>query len=146
MLGYGITNGQCTGDHQVLLGNTAVSQIRAQVTNITAYSDARFKLNIKDDVKGLSFILKLKPITYNQDPTILHRIWGTPDSLVSKINHSEIQKQRFIGFLAQDVERAAKESGFDFPGIDVPKNEKETYSLRYVDFIMPIFKSHSGTE
>lgn len=46
-----------------------------------------------------------------------------------------------IGFLAQDVEKAAKESGFNFPGIDVPRNDKEVYSLRYVDFIMPMVKA-----
>jgi len=141
MLGYGITNAECTGNNQILLGNTAISQIRAQVTGITAYSDSRFKMNIKDDVKGLDFIMKLKPVTYNEDPTILHDIWGTPDFLVKKINHIEIQKQRFIGFLAQDVEKAAIESNFNFPGIDVPKNDQEVYSLRYVDFIMPMVKA-----
>jgi len=141
MLGYGITNGQCTADHQVLLGNTAIGQIRAQVTGITAYSDARFKTNVKENVAGLDFILKLKPVTYNVRPIELHRIWGTPDSIVNKIDHSQIEKQIQIGFLAQDVEKAAQESGFNFPGIDVPGNDKEVYSLRYVDFIMPIVKS-----
>jgi hypothetical protein len=140
-LGYGIANAQCTGNNQVLLGNTAITQIRAQVSSITAYSDARFKTNVKENVPGLDFVMKLKPVTYNEDPTILHKIWGTPDSLLSIIDHSEIQKQRFIGFLAQDVEIAAKECGFAFPGIDVPSNDKEVYSLRYVDFIMPIVKS-----
>ncbi|OFX35717.1 MAG: hypothetical protein A2X08_12075 [Bacteroidetes bacterium GWA2_32_17] len=141
MLGYGITNAQCTGDNQVCIGNTSISSIRAQVTSITAYSDARFKTNIKDNVAGLDFILKLKPVTYNVRPTELHRIWGTPDSLLRKIDHSEIEKIRFIGFLAQDVEKAAKENGFEFPGIDIPKNDKEVYSLRYVDFIMPMVKA-----
>ncbi len=141
MLGYGIYDGQCTGDNQVLLGNTAVTQIRAQVSSITTYSDARMKFNVKDDVKGLDFIMKLKPVTYNEDPTILHKIWGTPDSLLKNIDHSQIKQQRFIGFLAQDVEKAAKESGFAFPGIDVPSNDKEVYSLRYVDFIMPMVKA-----
>ena len=69
------------------------------------------------------------------------KIWGTPDSLLKNIDHSQIKQQRFIGFLAQDVEQAAKESGFDFPGIDVPKNDKEVYSLRYVDFLMPMVKA-----
>jgi hypothetical protein len=141
MLGYGIANAQCTGNNQLLLGNTAITQIRSQVTGITAYSDKRFKTNVADNVAGLDFIMKLKPVTYNEDPTQLHKIWGTPDSLVRKIDHSEIQKQRFIGFLAQDVEVAAKECGFDFPGIDVPKNENEVYSLRYGDFIMPVVKA-----
>ncbi|MDP1746303.1 MAG: tail fiber domain-containing protein, partial [Bacteroidota bacterium] len=139
-LGYGIFDAQCTGNNQVMLGNTAIAQIRAQVGGLTAYSDARYKTNIKDNVAGLDFILKLKPVTYNVRPTELHKIWGTPDSLVNKMNFSEVEKETRIGFLAQDVEKAAKESGFNFPGIDVPRNDKEVYTLRYVDFIMPLVK------
>ncbi|MDW8420220.1 MAG: tail fiber domain-containing protein, partial [Chitinophagales bacterium] len=142
MLGFGIANAQCTGDNQVLLGNTAITQIRAQVTGITAYSDARFKSNIKDDVKGLDFIMKLRPVSYNQNPEILHQIWGTPDSLVRQIDHSEIKQQRFVGLIAQEVEQAMKESGYThFPGIDVPKGKKEVYSIRYGDLIMPMIKA-----
>jgi hypothetical protein len=141
MLGYGITNEQVTGDNQVCLGNTAVTQIRAQVTSITSYSDARYKVNVKDNVPGLDFILKLKPVTFNVRPTELHKIWGTPDSLVEQIDHSEAEQETRIGFIAQEVEKAAKECGFDFPGIDIPRNEKEAYTMRYVDFIMPMVKA-----
>jgi hypothetical protein len=141
MLGYGIADGQCTGNSQVCIGNTAITQIRAQVSGITAYSDARFKTNIKDNVAGLDFILKLKPVTYNVRPKELHKIWNTPDSLVNKIDFSEAEKETRIGFVAQDVEKAAKECGFNFPGIDVPRNDKEVYALRYVDFIMPMVKA-----
>ena len=92
-------------------------------------------------MKGLDFILRLKPVTYYENPEILHHIWGTADTTLRKMDHSAIKKVRFIGFLAQDVEKAAKASGWSFPGIDVPKNDNEVYSLRYSDFIMPIVKS-----
>jgi len=141
MLGYGITNAQCTGDNQILLGNTSVSQIRAAVTSITAYSDGRYKTNIENNVHGLDFVMKLKPITYSTDPRKLHKIWGTADSLIEKMDVSDAMSKRYIGFIAQDVEQAANDCGFAFPGIDVPKNEKEAYTLRYVDFIMPMVKS-----
>ncbi|MCS6935877.1 MAG: tail fiber domain-containing protein [Chitinophagales bacterium] len=142
MLGYGIDNAQCTGDNQVLLGNTAISQIRAQVTSITGYSDARIKNNVKEDVVGLDFITRLRPVSYNQNPEILHQIWGTPESLRKTIDHSDIKRQRFVGLIAQEVEQAMKESGYThFPGIDIPRNEKEVYSLRYGDFIVPLIKS-----
>src|ERR1035437_4595655 len=126
-----------------MIGNTAIAAggLRAAVTGWTAYSDARFKTNIKENVAGLDFILKLKPVTYNVRPRELHRIWGTPDSLVNKMDFSEAEKETRIGFVAQDVEKAAKESGFNFPGIDVPRNSKEVYTLRYVDFIMPMVKA-----
>lgn len=141
LLGYGIVDAQSTGDNQVCVGNTSIgaSGLRGAVT-WTTYSDARFKTNIKEDVGGLDFILKLKPVTYNVRPRELHKIWGTPDSVVNKMNFSETEKEIRIGFLAQDVEKAAKESGFNFPGIDVPRNNKEVYTLRYVDFIMPMIK------
>jgi hypothetical protein len=143
MIGYGISNAECTGDNQVLLGNAAIvaTGLRAAVTGITAYSDARYKTNIKENVAGLDFILKLKPVTYNVKPLELHKIWGTPDSLLRKIDFSESEKETRIGFVAQDVEKATKESGFNFPGIDVPRNNKEVYALRYVDFIMPMVKA-----
>jgi len=140
MLGYGITNAECTGDNQVLLGNTSVTQIRAQVTSITGYSDARMKFNVKEDVKGLEFIKKLRPVTFQKDPRLLHKIWGTPDSLIPKVTE-EMLNQRHIGLLAQEVERAAKECGFDFPGLDIPRNEHEVYTLRYGDLIMPVIKA-----
>ncbi len=56
---------------------------------------------------------------------------------ISKSKHT-----RFVGLLAQEVEEAMKASGYThFTGIDIPKNEKEVYSLRYVDFMMPIIKA-----
>jgi predicted RNase H-like nuclease (RuvC/YqgF family) len=61
--------------------------------------------------------------------------------MLRNIDHSEIEKQVQIGFIAQDVEKAAKEANFNFPGLDVPKNDKEVYALRYVDFIMPLVQS-----
>lgn len=142
LLGYGIVNAQCTGNNQVCVGNTAIAAggLRAAVTGWTAYSDARFKTNIKENVAGMDFILKLKPVTYNVKPRELHKIWGTPDSVVNKMDFSETEKEIRIGFIAQEVEKAAKESGFNFPGIDVPRNDKEVYTLRYVDFIMPMIK------
>jgi hypothetical protein len=136
MLGYGITDAECTADNQVLLGNTAITQVRAAVTGITAYSDARFKSNVNENVKGMDFIMRLKPVTYNTDPSALHKVWGTEGSSPTTTANDQVQ----IGFLAQDVEKAATESGFDFPGIDVPKNDNEVYTLRYTDFIMPMVK------
>ncbi|MDW8419280.1 MAG: tail fiber domain-containing protein, partial [Chitinophagales bacterium] len=87
-------------------------------------------------------IMKLRPVSYNQNPEILHQIWGTPDSLLKNIDHTDIKNQRFVGLIAQEVERAMKESGYEhFPGIDVPKSDKEVYSMRYGDFIIPLIKA-----
>lgn len=141
MLGAYIQNAQCTGDNQVLLGNTAVSQIRAQTTSITSYSDGRYKKNIENNISGLEFITRLNPVSYNVDPEELHRIWGTPDSIVKKMDHSQVKTVRYSGFIAQEVEQAMKESGYEFTGIDIPKNDQEVYALRYTEFIMPMVKA-----
>lgn len=140
-LGSLIQDAQISGSNQIALGSTAISSIRAQVSGITAYSDARYKVNVKEDIGGLNFITKLRPVSYNVKPSELHKIWGTPDSIINKIDHSEIEQIRYAGFIAQEVEKAAMQSGFSFTGIDIPKNDKETYALRYVDFIMPLVKA-----
>ncbi|MBK7009424.1 MAG: hypothetical protein IPH36_12765 [Saprospiraceae bacterium] len=77
-LGYGILNAQCTNHNQILLGNTAIGQIRAQVTGITAYSDARFKSNVSEDVKGLDFITRLNLLPITKILRSCTQIWGTP--------------------------------------------------------------------
>src|SRR5262249_34295711 len=45
------------------------------------------------------------------------------------------------GFIAQEVEQAAKKVNYDFSGIDVPKNDKDMYGLRYADFVVPLVKA-----
>ncbi len=45
------------------------------------------------------------------------------------------------GFVAQEVEKAAQQLGYDFSGVDAPKNEKDVYALRYADFVVPLVKA-----
>ena len=42
----------------------------------------------------------------------------------------DIEKIKMTGFIAQDVEKAAKEAGYDFSGVQKPANPDELYSLR----------------
>jgi len=44
------------------------------------------------------------------------------------------------GFLAQDVETAASEIGYDFSGVYKPKNGG-LYGLQYSAFVMPLVKA-----
>ena len=53
----------------------------------------------------------------------------------------DIEKIKMTGFLAQDVEQAARDAGYDFSGIQKPANPGELYSLRYSDFVMPLVKA-----
>ena len=53
----------------------------------------------------------------------------------------DIESMRFSGFIAQDVEALSKSLGYEFSGVDAPKNAKDIYGLRYADFVVPIVKS-----
>ena len=52
--------------------------------------------------------------------------------------NSEIEKIQFTGFLAQDVDKAAKSIGYDFSGID---KSGKIMGLRYSDFVVPLVKA-----
>ncbi len=130
MLGYGITNAQCTGDNQVLLGNTSVSQIRAAVTSITAYSDGRYKTNIENNVHGLDFVMKLKPITYSTDPRKLHKIWGTADSLIEKMDVTETMREPTHWIYSPRMWSKQPMNADLISRNRVPKNDKDVYALR----------------
>jgi hypothetical protein len=47
----------------------------------------------------------------------------------------------YTGLVAQEVEAAAKRLGFDFSGVDAPKNGNDTYGLRYDEFVVPLIKA-----
>ena len=44
--------------------------------------------------------------------------------------------------MAQEVEQAAKDLGFEFSGVDKPKDAaQQTYALRYSAFVVPLVKA-----
>jgi len=45
------------------------------------------------------------------------------------------------GFIAQEVEVAAQESGYDFDGVIKPVHDKDHYSLAYGEFVVPLTKA-----
>lgn len=47
----------------------------------------------------------------------------------------------YTGFIAQDVEKTAKAAGYEFSGVDAPKNDNDLYGLRYAEFVVPLVKS-----
>lgn len=141
----------CTGVNQVRLGNSATSSIGGYA-NWTNISDKRVKKNMKENVPGLAFINKLKPITYNLDLDAADKITQPPakkdkDGKISAPSQLEInarnakQQILYTGFAAQDVEKAAKELNYDFSGVDAAKNSKDLYGLRYSDFVVPLVKA-----
>jgi hypothetical protein len=184
-----------TASNQVRIGNNAVTSIGgfAGWTNV---SDGRYKKDIVEDVKGLDFILKLRPVTYlfNFDklqeeanagksasnlkgdealtftpnsrskasiagrsaltigksnatnnfatPTISAPApVETPEMAAYKALVKKNETVRHTGFIAQEVEAAANQVGFDFDGVDKPQHAQDKYGLRYAEFVVPLVKA-----
>ena len=149
---YCFANGTAYSNSTALGANTditASNQIRlgdASVTSIGGYkawtnlSDVRIKKDIEETIPGLAFIIKLRPVSYHLNMDAIARFNNKPDSLRHKdaeaIQGSILQ----TGFIAQEVEKAAEDCGFDFSGVDKPKNENDLYGLRYSEFVVPLVK------
>jgi uncharacterized coiled-coil protein SlyX len=106
-------------------------------------ADGRFNFNLKYDVKGLDFILRLRPLTYQFDLKKLERQLLNSDASHAVFNFASerIMMTRRLGFIAQDVEEAAQQSGFQFSGLNKPSSRKEFYSLSYESFVVPLVKA-----
>jgi hypothetical protein len=126
---------------QARVGNASITSIGGPVA-WTNTSDARFKTDIRrDEVVGLDFIMKLKPATYRFDVHKMYEFEGMLNDTMTWKSQFDKEKYRYTGFIAQEVERAAREVGFDFSGVDKPKNDKDYYGLRYAEFVVPIVKA-----
>ncbi len=129
-----------TGSNQVRLGNSSVNSIGGYAA-WTTLSDGRFKTDVMENVVGLDFIMKLRPVTYHLDMDALAKFLHTPDD--ARLPAAERQKAAELhsGFIAQEVEQAAREAGYDFHGVDAPDNENDHYGLRYAEFVVPLVKA-----
>ena len=140
---------------QVRIGNSSVTSIGGYAgwSNI---SDGRTKRNIRTNVPGLTFIKSLQPVTYNLDLDAIDSFFKKevqgvkegemaapeePKELIEIKKKSREAKQRQVqtGFVAQEVEKAAKSIGYEFSGVDV--DEMGIYSLRYAEFVVPLVKA-----
>lgn len=131
-----------TINNHVNIGNGSVTWIGGQ-TNWGTYSDARTKDHVQEDVKGLAFITKLRPVTYNfsydKEYELLNK--GMKDTSAIWEGKYDIEKIRFSGFIAQEAEAAAQASGYAFSGIVPPPNGEGAYTLRYAEFVVPLVKA-----
>ncbi|HVG42732.1 MAG TPA: tail fiber domain-containing protein, partial [Chitinophagaceae bacterium] len=129
--------------------------------NWTAFSDGRFKNNLNEDVPGLEFITKLRPITYTLDiegidtklKANMPKVSIEDNNEAAKVitlqepsaeerkAKAEKAKVKYTGFVAQEVEAVAKKLNYDFSGVDVPKNKEDFYGLRYAEFVVPLVKA-----
>jgi trimeric autotransporter adhesin len=129
----------------ISFGDANVTLIEVPVS-ITNPSDQRFKFNIREDIKGLEFIMRLRPVVYNMNTKELtkHKTLSLPKESRGRYLSDDFTKSMAIrrsGFIAQEVEQAAIESNFDFDGVIPPQGENGLYSLTMTAFIIPIVKA-----
>ncbi len=137
-----------TTSNKVWLGaNIAGMEVQAYgpYTNL---SDGRFKENIKENIPGLNFITKLRPVSYtfNIDKLQKHITAKMQDSIAEHYypDKSEIEKANLeirTGFIAQEVDSLMKTLDFAFDGVGKPQNETDTYRISYSQFVVPLVKA-----
>ncbi len=134
-------------NNAVYIGNAAISGTYI-VAGASYYgSDGRFKFNIKENVKGLDFINKLRPVTYQMNTKQLDEflIQNMPDSV--KIMHQNgmdfttSTNKIHSGFIAQEVEKAANDVGFVSSIVSTPNSSNDMYSLSYSEIVVPLVKA-----
>jgi len=149
-LGY---NASVSANNKVVIGNTSVNSIGG-FAGWSNFSDGRFKKNVREGVPGLEFIRFLRPVIYSLDVTALNadqcknlneeRGDGRPAKIISQEELDGIRSKEnltYSGFIAQEVEAAAKKIGYDFNGVDAPGNPNDYYGLRYGEFAAPLVKA-----
>lgn len=136
-----------TASNYVRIGNSSVATIGGQVS-WTTISDGRFKTNISDtDIKGLDFIMKLRPVSYNLNTRQYEEFItkNMPDSIKEKhferMDFTKSSALRHNGFIAQEVELAAQASNYEFTGLHKPETDDDNYGLAYSEFVVPLIKA-----
>lgn len=129
-----------TAPNQVRIGNSSVTSIGGQVSWSTL-SDGRFKKDIREDVSGLDFITKLRPVSYTVDRDAVDKFLRIPDSVRMQSTEARKKLIRQTGFVAQEIEDIVNKTGYVFHGVEVPQNENEHYSIRYAEFVVPLVKA-----
>ena len=140
------------GSNTIMLGNSSITGLYCYDTSIASPSDRRVKENITEigDSKLLEFIEKLEPITYNKknqcdwDDKIKLSTFKDIEieeikdgKKVKKIKKAEkrpkTNDRTYAGLIAQDVEKAMKDTGVDYELVNTASNGMKT--LRYGDLI-----------
>jgi trimeric autotransporter adhesin len=150
--------------NKMQLGNTNTLLISTS-GGYAITSDGRFKENLQADVKGLDFIMKLRPVTYNfnyasydqfiqpevietvnesnklkENPAMLQKIADGKNEYQHQLTNRSAKRE--TGFVAQEVEKAVNESGYtSFNGVYAPTNAKDNYSLDYSKMVVPLVKA-----
>jgi len=82
--------------------------------------------------------MKLRPVTYQFDIARFDNT--TASGNIVQASYDKAIAIRRTGFIAQEVEKAAEQSNYNFSGINKPESESDHYSLSYESFVVPLVK------
>lgn len=108
----------CTGSNQITLGNASIATIRAQVTTITAISDARLKKNIAPFDIPDEFLDEVEIVTYE---------WIA----------SEMPKGQQMGVIAQQLDALQEKYGLQWLGL-VDKTDPQRWEATPGKLLFPL--------
>jgi hypothetical protein len=111
-LGYSSALSSASVSNTVTLGNSNIATLRCAVTSITAISDVRDKKDIVDIPAGLSFVEKLRPVSFKW---AMRNLYEDP-TFTGKQNIPE------FGFIAQDLQSVQVETGITVPNLVMDDN------------------------
>ncbi len=136
-------NANATASNTIRLGDNNITDV-ISTGSFHVPSDRRLKFNIEQNVKGLDFILKLVPVTYQLNIRQMNALRSAsyqPESALDADAVRAAMQVRRSGFIAQDVEQASLEVDYPFDAIHKPVNQKDFYSLNYAQFVVPLVKA-----
>ncbi len=142
-----IGNGTIVAASATIMAGNAITNFNIPVGAVYGGSDGRFKFNIKQEVKGLAFINKLCPVTYQVNTKQLDDflIQNLPDSvkILHKIGMDFAPSTAVIhsGFIAQSVDSAANACGFTSSIVHKPTSSSDYYALSYSEIVVPLVKA-----
>ena len=129
-----------TASDQVIIGNSNVTSIGG-FANWSNFSDGKYKIAVQENVPGLAFIKRLRPVTYQLDMDKLDVLRNSQKKY--HFNSGESKQGQIVktGLIAQEVEIAAIDEGYDFDGVVKPQNENDHYRLSYSSFVVPLIRA-----
>jgi hypothetical protein len=118
--------------NEVILGNGSTSVLRCSATGISSLSDFRDKTEISDLNLGLSFIEKLRPVTFKWDK----REWYADN----KSDGTKTSNNLTAGFIAQELDATHNKYKADWLNL-VYKTSPDKWEATYGNLLPVVVKS-----
>lgn len=144
------SNATVSASNQICLGTVANTGLTGGYGAWFDFSDGRYKDAVAEDVPGLAFVTRLRPVSYHLAAENIARTFGKPfkgegaeaaEPAWYNARLKEVSAAKQTGFIAQEVEAAAQEVGYDFAGVHHPVGEEDHYALGYSTFVVPLVKA-----